>query len=132
MLQLENGKEVSVKDMVAAITNAKKNEAEEEKKEQKVNMDTEVEVGEDKMPLKELVNKYMDLNNKKNAEDEEAKKKADEEKQNKEDEKIKEEEKQNAKHFDQLKNAAETKAAQTQVIELSIDKKERGKSRYSL
>lgn len=114
MLELKNGKEVSVQEMIEAVENAaKKNEAE---KEEKLNMDMEIEVGEDKMPLKELINKYMNMckensedeSEKENAEDEEDAEKeneADKEEAEKENEADKEDEKTNSKYFEELKNA---------------------------
>lgn len=159
MVQIENGQEISLKDMIAVVVNAKKNEDEEKKKkeEQKVNMDMEIEVGDEKMPIKELVNRYM-KSAKKNAEDE-AKKKAEEEKKNAEAEeaKKKEEEKKNAeaaeakkkedeekekerqnalekqKNFDSLNNAIQNSYENGKgevVADLAEDKLARGKERY--
>lgn len=63
MIELENGKSISVKEMLNAV---KKNEDEDEKKE-KENEDQMVDVDGEKMPLKDLVNKYTNMKkNKKN------------------------------------------------------------------
>lgn len=112
MLELRNGKEVSVAEMVEAVENASKKN--EDEKEEKLNMDMEIEVGEDKMPLKELINKYMNMC-KENSEDEDEKENAsmDEEEAEKENEGDKsekeneadEDEKTNSKYFEELKNA---------------------------
>lgn len=118
-------RDVSVREMVKAITNAESKE--EDKKEEKMNMDMEVEVGEDKMPLKELINKYMNMC-KKNADDEKEKMNMDGE----DDEDDKEEEKSNSKegkkHFEELKNAH--KSAGAMKFETSLDMVRRGKQRY--
>lgn len=134
MVQLENGKEVSLKEMIETVKNAKKNEKEEE---QKINMDSEIEVGEEKMPLKELVNRYVKMT-KKNEDDE---KKEDEEKKNQEEKEKKEnedddkekEEKKNAKKnedFKAIENAGKQDEIQNAVLETSFDKLKRGQERY--
>ena len=138
MIELQNGKEVSIADMIEAITNAKKNEAAEE---EKMNMDSEVEVGDEKMPLKELVNRYNAMakknaeecaeKEKANAEAEEDKKAVDneadedKEKENEKDEDEKQQ-KKNDKYFEQLKNAHN----QTVTVKKRISGEALGKERY--
>lgn len=151
MIELD-GKEIAVKDMIALVKNAK--EEEEKEKASKMNDDDEVDVGGEKMPLKELINRYSNLKGKKNADEDdssdadeknnaedEAKKKDEEEKANKknaEDEEAKkkaeEEEKakkkENSKHFDDLKNAPFINNNATKTIDLAMDMVARGKARY--
>ncbi len=146
MVELQNGKSVSLKTLIddhvaaeaaeaaAALENAKtkKNSDKDKEKEDDedfLNSDTEVDVGGKKMKVGELANRYMNRQ-KKNSEDEEKAKKEKEEKENAEDDKKKEEdEKKNAKHFDELKNAR-TKAAAPVVVDTSIDQVQRGKDLY--
>lgn len=135
MVQLENGKEVSLKEMMEVVQNAKKNEDDGKEKDEKLNMDTEIEVGEEKMPIKELVNRYLKASKKNEDEEseEEKKKKAEEAKKNAEEEEKKkkeEEEKQNAaKKLEEIKNA-HNMANKDVVIETSQDQLARGKARY--
>lgn len=145
LVQLENGKEMSIKDMVAAVVKNEKDEDDETK----MNMDTEVDVDGKKMTVKELVNRYKKMNKKnqtdeektkaeeerlanmteeeiaaeekKNQEDEEKK-----EKENEDEEKKKEEEKQNAL---KLKDADLHNAGDV-IVETSQDKLARGAERY--
>jgi len=134
MVELQNGKSVSLKEIINAVEEAEKeNEAEAEKKEM-LNMDTEVDVGDKKMPLKELINRYMELSSSA-AEDKDDEKSneaeaEDKEKENEADKK-EEEEKQNAKkkNFDELSNANKKKAEVT-VIDTAMDKLARGQARY--
>lgn len=147
ILEITNDKgakqEITIKDMAAAVLknseDADKKKAEEEEKQ---NMDSEVQVGDEKMPLKELVNRYNAMikknaddaeEEKKNAEEkadkEAAEKKAEEEK--KENEKIAEEEKKNAAKFEELKNASE-KTPVAVAVQTIHNKIALGKSRYSL
>lgn len=72
MVELQNGKSVSLKEMIEAVENAKKNEKKEE--EEKVNMDMKINVGDESMSIKELANKYTSMCNKKNEADDEDKK----------------------------------------------------------
>jgi hypothetical protein len=151
-IELENGKSITIAEMVNAV---KKNADEMD---EKMNGDSMVECDGEKMPLKELVNRYnnaMKKNSeeaeekknreKKNAEDEAEKKKAKdeedgekgdrekknaEEKAKKEKEDKEEEEKKNA-HFLELKNANERGApATTVVVETGMDKLARGRAVY--
>jgi hypothetical protein len=109
-IELEDGTEVQLSAIVNAVKkNEEKEEAEAKKKEEKYNEEDEVEVGKEKMTIKELKNKYMNLckkeEEKKNEEDAEEEKKKEEEKKNeeKEAEEKKEEEKKNSKHFTDMK-----------------------------
>lgn len=141
MIEVEGHGEVSLKDMLAVVTNAKKNESKE--KDEKMNMDSEVDVDGEKMPLKELVNKYCAMKNKKNAEDdddsEQEKKiaKAENKKENEsqEDDEEKKKEKANKKakkndtaNFDEMRNA--NRQAEEQGIDLMHDQLARGKVKY--
>lgn len=137
-MEIKNDKgetvQVTVQQMIDAVTNANKN-SDDDKKEEKENQ--KVMVNGEEMPLSELMNKYCDMVNKlnsdekKNAEDDEDKDK--DEKKNaeaddkKDDEK---EEKKNSKdHFEELRNANKAALA-VMNIETSMDKVSRGKSRY--
>lgn len=146
VLELQNGKTVTLKEMAEAYLNAKaKKNAEggaEEKKgdeKQKLNGDTEVDVGGEKMPLAHLMNKYMNVQKENEAAEEEKKKKESDEKKNAEDkdaeekknaaDKVKsEDEKANAKHFEELKNAkAKTPFVQ---VDTAMDQLARGQAQY--
>ncbi len=129
MVELQNGKSASVKEMVAALElrNAEeKDKAEEEKKNSQ-----KVMVNGAEMTVDELMNAYCALKNEK---DEEEKKNAESEKEDEEGEK------KNSKdgdgdgdevdHFKELKNAHTKQENQTVVIETSMDKIERGRQRY--
>lgn len=97
---------VKVQDMVDALLNAKKNEAEEKEEDEKENEDQEVTVGDEKMPLSELINRYQKMNaSKKNEADDEDDKEEEKENQDDEDEDDKEEKSNSKKHFEELKNA---------------------------
>lgn len=152
-----DGKEVAVQDL---ISNAIKKNAEDEEakkkaelaEKEKMNMDSEVDVGDKKMKLKDLVESYKaskknsedeekakkeeEEKNKKNAEDEETKKKEEEEEKNKKNAKEKElqnakEELENAqKKVNEILNAHLQEIDEVQVIETSSDQLERGKQRY--
>lgn len=139
--------EVKVSDMIASVMNAKKNEADEaikKEEEEKVNMDTMVKVGEENMPLRELVNRYNAMNAKKNEDESESKEK--EEKENEDDkeekadkaDKADKEEKKNSDdsskpdHFTEIKNARDNSTVTVETIDLGMDKLARGKERYSL
>ncbi len=129
------------------IINAVKKNAEDEKaakdkkeKEEKFNWDQEVPVGDTKMSMKDLVNKYNEMC-KKNSEveegeeEEEKAKKEAAEKKNKEkkneDEEKKKEEMKNAKSMRDLLNAADKgKAAKTKIVETAFEKEARGKAKY--
>lgn len=141
-IELENGKSVTLQEMINAVKKNDDNDAE------MMNGDSMVECDGEKMPLKELVNRYnnamkknSEADEKKNADDAAAaKKKADEdeasEKKNAEEKEAKEkanaedEEKKNA-NFLELQNA-HLKGAPTStvIIETGIDKLARGKANY--
>jgi hypothetical protein len=138
-VELSNGKEMTVTEMVNAMEESKK---EEEKKnsDSKVDENTKVNVCGSDMTLKELKNKYEDMMNKKKNEDEKAEKeKADkeaEEKKNADDaaaKKKEEEEKKNSKNFDEMKNAiadGDGSALETKTYETRDEKLKRGQDRY--
>jgi len=120
--------------MVKTILNAKEEEKEA------MNMDDEVEVGEEKMPLKELINKYQALcaekknecaeeekENESEEDEKENESETDEEEKENEDECKKDDEKQN--HFEELKNAEKVSYGKM-AIDLGMDKLARGKERY--
>lgn len=141
MVELEDGSTVSVKEMQNAM---KKNEAESaedkakrEEAEKKNFKETEAQEMEnamvdcdgEKMPLKELVNRFKAM--KKNAAEAEEKKNADDKAKKDAEEKAnaEEKEKQNAR-FAELQNANNRAAETVTVIEMSIDKVARGKAAY--
>lgn len=134
-----NGDKKITIDEAIELYNAKKNEEEREmldkqNKKSKWNESTEVCVGDEKMPMKDLMNK-MGWSPKMNAEEEEAeKKKKKEEKENadkekeKTEEKKKEEEKENAKRMKEMLNAHSKTSPKK--IDTSMDKVKRGRDRY--
>ncbi len=152
MVELEGGKVVSVQEMINSVAAEKKNAADEDAvKAAEEKMNSEVEVGDEKMSLKELISRYNDMKSKKNAADpeedkaaaeakaaEEAKAKAEAEKTNAKEaaDKAATEALENAKKkiegkqsFEELKNA-HTKAVVKAPVELGIDQLARGKARY--
>lgn len=157
MIELENGKSVSIEEMINAV--CKKNA--EEKKE-KENGDQMVDVDGEKMPLKELVNKYKKMNEKKNEsqdeeeeEDEPKKEKKNRQKKNdgedddddgrtkKEKSKsdkghddqiekdLEEDEEKENSHFDELRNAHLKHGTDVVVLETSMDKLARGRALFT-
>lgn len=159
IIELPDGTSVKVEEMVNAVANAKKNEKEKEEKEME-NGDMEVDVQGEKMPLKELVNKYCKMNEKKNeteSEEEEEEKETLAEKKNKkvkknraekknetddenmeEDEGVSNKEKKNSsdsedegqKFFNELRNANRKQETAIPLIETSMTQRERAKKRY--
>lgn len=146
VFELENGQTATLEQMVNALKNAKKNEDE---KEEKINMDLQIEVGDEKMPLKDLINKYTNM--KKNESEEDKENEDKEEKENKRKNSDEDEEKSNKKHkrnedeekdnedeeekknshpdyFKQLQNAHKSHKAIT--VDTDTDKLNRGLSRY--
>ncbi len=125
------GKRVSLQEIVNAVKKneddeaaAKKAAEEKEEKENVLNDDTEVCVGDEKMPMKTLMNKYNAIT-KKNAEDE-----AEREKTNAaETAKKAAEDKAALDKIAEISNAHNKKPAAAPV-ELSVDKVARGKARY--
>lgn len=148
LVEIKNEKgetvEVSVSDMTAAVLNAKKNSDDEKKKDddEKMNEDTEVSVGDEKMPLKELISRYNSLSNKKNSDDsdDDKKKKDDETKNESDDDKKKDDksgdEKKNdkggddKKHFEELQNANRNPKDDVVTIDTSARQMQRGNDRY--
>ena len=134
-------------EMFGELLNAVKKNSEEDKKEEdkkedpKENEDEEkMKVGDEEMTLKELINKYVSLTNKKNAESED-KKEEDDKKENSddkdEDDKKKDEDKmENSKggadHFNELKNANEKATFTTPSVtfETMQTQLQRGRDRY--
>ena len=135
-----NGKMVPLAEIVNAVKKNEDDEAAakkkaEEEKENVLNDDTEVSVGDQKMTMGDLLNKYNAMQ-KKNADDEaaaEAKKKAEEEKTNalEKEKKVKEdaEKAEELKRFEEFRNANKNVTLPT-AVDLSQDKMARGKSRY--
>lgn len=137
-------KQVSIGEMLNAV---KKNDEDEKKKkdeaecmnkkakkngdedEDMFNADDEVNIGDIKMPLGVLVNKFNAIQ-KKNADEAAEKEKKEKENAEAEDKKEKDEEKKNSKHFDELKNATEKSVEVTNSIEIPQDKLARGINRY--
>lgn len=144
MIELQNGKTVSLKEMIETVQNAKtkKNSEDEEKKEkEKLNADTEVDVGGEKMPLSQLMNRYANAQKENAADEEKSKKEKDEkensEKKNAEDEKKKDadkkkedEEKANAKTFEEMKNARGKSGSGFVHVDTQMDQMARGKANY--
>lgn len=130
MIELD-GKEVSLKEVMTIVTNAKKNAAadpiideereSDEKQAPKVNMDDEIDVDGESMPIRELMNRYSKAM-KKNAEDEDDKKKKEKEKDDKENSK------DSPENYYKLLNARNTETVQK--IELTQDKVARGANLY--
>jgi len=155
MVELSNGKSVSLKEIINAVEKAETKNSEAEK--EKVNMNAKVQVGNSSMTISELVNKYSDLMEKENESEAEKEKEneseADDEKENMsedddekenmseddetenddDDDEKKPSEKQNAqqrkKNFEELRNANNS-VHDVQIIETSQDRMERGKARY--
>lgn len=138
-----DGKETPLLEIINTVKKNADDEAAAEakkEKEEKFNWDQEVPVGDSKMSMKDLVNKYNELCKKNSeaeeGEDEEAKaEKEAKEKKNKEkknqDEKKVEDEKKNMKEFNELRNAADKgKAPKPKVVETSFEKEARGKAKY--
>lgn len=140
-VELEDGKVVSVGEMMNAMKkNSDDGDEDEKKKAEDEKMNAEVDVDGEKMPLKELVNRYKKMNEKrnaaeeeekKNAAEEEAKKKEAEEKANAEEEEKKKAEKENGmKNFKMLQNAKGGQEEAVRVIETSAVKVQRGLEQY--
>lgn len=135
-VELENGKRVSLSEMINAVKKndedeekAKKEAEEKEKKEKENkkptwNEDTEVEVGKEKMSMKDLMGKYNKMKENEADDEEKAKKEADEKKKEKENA-----EKENAKRFEEMQNAHK-KAVHNAPVDTSMDKLKRGQARY--
>lgn len=136
-VELKNDKgeveEVTIQSMIDALVNAKKKNEDEDKKEKELeNQDSEVDVEGEKMPLKELINRYSEMKNKcKNEADEEEKKKKEEEEKENAKKKNEKEAEEGSQYFEELKNAADKKFAATE-FESTIDKIARGKERYGV
>lgn len=141
LIELENGKTVSVSEMINAVTEKEKKNSQDNK------MSKKVKVGDKEITVQELVNSY--LSEKKNEDmteedepfeneeekakkakecaDKEAKEAAEAEKTNA----LKEAEKAKGKeNFDKLKNAKSEFENQKVVIETQADRLARGKERY--
>jgi len=141
MLTLENGHSVSVGDMIKAVE--EKNAAEKAAKEAEelANAVSEVEVDGVKMPVADLVAKYKELQNEKDAE-EAAKKKAEDDaaaaQAEKDEQARKEKEAEDAakaeegqKNFDELNNARERQEEnKVVVIQTASDKLALGRKNY--
>lgn len=151
-IELESGQIVTVGEMMNSLKtvsdaekaakaekekkNAKKNEKEDDEEMENAMVDCDGE----KMPVKELINRYskMKANEKKNADEAEDKKKADKEakeKENAEDEKKKKDSDEEAEkansHFRELQNAhMKDGGSITPILETSMDMLARGKARY--
>lgn len=139
MVELKNGKTVSIGEMTAALE--KRNAEDEKKEEEKKNSEQKVMVNGTEMSIDELMNAYCSLKNekdeaeKKNAEDS---LKDEDEKENASDDEEKDDgEKKNSKeeapkkdHFKELKNAHTDAKTQVHTIETSMDMVARGAERY--
>lgn len=144
---LENGTDISIGDMVKVVEerakeNAKKNEEEKEK----MNMDSEIKVGEDTMTLKELINRYESScknknedkddnpDDKKNEDEEDDKDnsedKDEDKKSNSADDALEKERIKNAKHYNDLRNAGGKGGATVQSISTASSQCALGQKRY--
>ena len=127
--------EVSIQDMITAVQNAKakKNEsdgheaketkAEEAKEEEKLNENTEISVGDEKMTLKELMNRYGNV--KANAAETKAEEKKEESKENSKGS----EAEAKVDHFSEISNA-NRRADVVSTVDTITNKVQRGKNRY--
>lgn len=135
-VETATGKRMPLSEIINALENAKKNEDEEKKKKEedeksnkkpKLNADTKVTVGDEEMPMSELMCRYNKME-KENAEEEEKKKKDEEEEKAKK-------EKENAlkqKKVDEITNAGGKHVTGTKPrVETMMDKVARGKKLYS-
>ncbi len=138
MVTLENGQDVSIGEMIQTVSNSKKNET-------KCNVDEEVDVDGEKMPIRELINRYQQMNkkNKKNEDEEDEKKEKaspseaapnaneddeDEDKSKKENSVDDEALEKARKHYYNLMNAHGN--VHVEKIETTSDKLARGKKYY--
>lgn len=138
--------EVSANDMLKAVTEnlnakAKKNADDEKEKEEKMNADTMVMVGDKSWKMGDLIAYYGEMANaeekeKENDDEDEAveNKKTKKNSEGDEDEVAKkkkdDEEKENAKHFDELRNANRKAEQQVIVVDMPQDQLRRGSERY--
>lgn len=136
-IQLENGKDILLSEMVNAVKKNEEEKKKEEEKKEKYNEDDKIEVGEESMTIKELKNKYMNLckevEEKKNEDEkkEEEEKKKKEEAENEEKEKKKEEEKKNSKHFTGMKERIQKGMDEVQNSYETMDEKlQRGRDLF--
>ncbi len=144
MVEIENGKSVSITEMINAIKKndddaAAKKAAEKAAEEEKKNADPMVKVNGEDMPLSELINQYNAMM-KKNAGDDDAADEDADDLENADDDVAagkkaeKEAEKKNGKdktdHFTELKNAHNKAQEPVAMIETSIDQCARGTARY--
>jgi hypothetical protein len=135
---------ISLGELVNAVKGKKNSDDEDKEKKKKADEmeNATVDIDGEVIPVKELINRYRKMNEKKNADEAEAKKKADEEKKNadekakKDKEEAEAEEKKNAHFFDEIRNAQATanaeivKQANNNVVETSGDQLKRGQARY--
>lgn len=156
-IELEGGKIISLREMMNSVKmnsedeakkKAEKDEKDKEEKEnaekknrEKMNGDSMVDCEGEKMPLKELVNKYNEME-KKNAEEAESeanKKKKEEEESGEEGDKKNRKEKKNSMqqaeeaandHFKELMNASGIKPSAPQIVDTGMDRVARGKQKY--
>lgn len=149
VMQLEDGTQVSVTEMMNAVSAAAK--AEKVKEKEMLNAKTEVKVGDETMTLEELSKRFTLLNAKVKKNDDE--KVDDEDMENEDDEDDKKEKKNKVKkneaddedeekkkgkdkensapdHFTELRNAHIVEAKQTLVIETPMAQTQRGQQRY--
>lgn len=129
IMRMEDGTEVSVQEMIDTVTNAKKNEKDDDKK--KADMGMMVNVDGEDMSVKELMNRYK-KGMKKNADDEEKAKKDEMDKKNEEDDKKRmDDEKKNSTYAKELENAIENGKAEANPLPMCMsDKVALGSKRY--
>jgi len=125
LIELENGKTIKIQEMIKTVIENEKDE-DEKKKENEVDMGAKVKVGEKEMTIKELVNKYMEMNkNKKNEEEEEDEEEEQKKKENEDDNKKKEEEENedDDKEKEEKKNAKEAEEIKKKLADAEKEKK---------
>lgn len=131
LLEVTNAVKKNEADDKEAKEKAEKEAKEKENKACMLNDDTEISLGDEKMPMKELMNRYHN-SMKKNSEKEEMDKKKEKEnaeKEKEEKDKKEAEEKENAKRFLEISNA-HTKVKDPIRVETQQDKLKRGSQRY--
>lgn len=164
--KVENQADLNLEELMVVLPNSKKEVSFDkmvnmaDKYDKEMNGDSTVEVGDEKMTVNELKEKYMSMCKKKNEEDEDEKKKNEEDKaelmknmsdedkekcknmdtegvasfmkKNEEDaEKEKEDKTKNSlENFDKINNAEKNAQIKTKTVDLSTDKLQRGVDRY--
>lgn len=130
MIELEGGKVVSVQEMINAVSCESKEDKDDEL------MDSEVTVGDEKVSIKELISRYNKMNMQNSIDADKAAKDAAEKANSLAAEEAAKAAADKAaaeagkKHFDELRNAADNAKVEVKTIETTMNKLQRGKSRY--